>query len=36
MKIGIAFANILGFGTAEGSIQFAQAAEKAELNHYGL
>ena len=31
MKIGIAFANILGFGTAEGSIQFAQAAEKAGI-----
>ena len=29
MKVGIAFANILNFGTPEGSIQFAQAAEKA-------
>ena len=29
MKVGIAFANILNFGTPDGSIQFAQAAEKA-------
>ena len=29
MKVGIAFANILNFGTPEGSIQFAQDAEKA-------
>jgi len=29
MKVGIAFANIMNFGTPEGSIQFAQAAEKA-------
>mgnify|MGYP006089518665 FL=1 len=29
MKIGIAFANILNFGTPQGSIQLAQAAEKA-------
>ncbi|MDG2211694.1 MAG: LLM class F420-dependent oxidoreductase [Acidimicrobiales bacterium] len=29
MKVGIAFANILNFGTPDGSIQFAQAAENA-------
>lgn len=29
MKVGIAFANILNFGTPDGSIQFAQAAEQA-------
>ena len=29
MKVGIAFANILNFGTPDGSVQFAQAAEKA-------
>ena len=32
MKVGIAFANILNFGTPEGSIQFAQAAEKAGVD----
>ena len=32
MKVGIAFANILNFGTPEGSIKFAQAAEKAGVD----
>ena len=32
MKVGIAFANILNFGTPEGSIKFAQSAEKAGVD----
>ena len=31
MKIGIAFANIAGFGTADGAIEFAKAAEGAGI-----
>ena len=36
MKIGIAFANIAGFGTGEGASEFASAAEGAGVEAASL